>query len=175
MNDKERGAIIVVMQRLHEEDLARHLLTQGGWRHLDLPAIAIEDQWIRTGPDPDDVHDRKEGDVLHPKREPRATLERIKAELGSLAFSAQYQQRPVPAEGNLVKRDWFKIYDDPPAATQRSRIVQSWDIAATVTGRSDWSVCTTWAVHHKTFYLLDVWRGRLEYQPKSRGHCQLNG
>ena len=163
LNDKERGAIIVVMQRLHEEDLAGHLLTQGGWRHLDLPATAIEDQQIRIGPHPDDVHDRKEGDVLHPEREPRATLDRIKAELGSLAFSAQYQQRPVPVEGNLVKRDWFKVYDDPPAATQRSRIVQSWDIAATVTGRSDWSVCTTWAVHRKTFYLLDIWRGRLEY------------
>ncbi len=168
LNDKARGAIVVVMQRLHEDDLAGHLLIQGGWRHLDLPAIAIEDQHIRIGPDPDDMHCRKEGEVLHPEREPRATLDRIKADLGSLTFSAQYQQRPIPLEGNLVKRDWFKTYDDPPAATQQIRIVQSWDVAGTATKRSDWSVCTTWAVHQKTFYLLDVWRGRSEYPALKR-------
>lgn len=163
LNDKERGSIIVVMQRLHEEDLAGYLLTQTGWQHLDLPAIAIEDQSIRIGPDPDDVHHRWEGEELHPEREPLSTLERIKADLGSLAFSAQYQQRPIPLEGNLVKRDWFQRYDDPPDPTPQSRIVQSWDIAGTATGRSDWSVCTTWSVNKKTFYLLDVWRGRIEY------------
>ena len=168
LNDKARGAIVVVMQRLHEDDLAGHLLIQGGWRHLDLPAIAIEDQRICIGPNPDDMHCRKEGEVLHPEREPRATLDRIKADLGSLTFSAQYQQRPIPLEGNLVKRDWFKTYDDPPAATQQSRIVQSWDVAGTATKRSDWSVCTTWAVHQKTFYLLDVWRGRSEYPALKR-------
>ena len=156
------------MQRLHEEDLAGHLLEQGGWHHLDLPAIAIEDQQIRIGPYPEDVHDRKEGDVLHPEREPQAALERIKAEIGSLAFSAQYQQRPIPIEGNLIKREWFKDYGDPPAPTQGSKIVQSWDIAGTVTQRSDWSVCTTWMMQKKTFYLLDVWRGRFEYPDLKR-------
>lgn len=163
LNDKDKGSIIVVMQRLHEEDLAGYVLEQGGWHHLDLPAIAVEDQRIRLGPTPNDVHCRNEGDVLHPEREPRATLDRIKADLGSLAFSAQYQQRPIPLEGNLIKRDWFQVYDDPPIATQQSRIVQSWDVAATITKRSDWSVCTTWMIQQKMFYLLDVWRGRLEY------------
>ena len=173
LNDKQRGVIVVVMQRLHEDDLAGYLLDQGGWHHLDLPAIATEDQNIRIGPDPEDVHRRKEGEVLHPEREPRATLDRIKADLGSLAFSAQYQQRPIPLEGNLVKREWFKLYDDPPAPSPRSRIVQSWDVAGTVTGRSDWSVCTTWGVHHKTFYLLDVWRGRLDYPRLKRKVIEL--
>ncbi len=168
LNDKERGAIIVVMQRLHEEDLAGYLLEQGGWHRLDLPAIAIEDQQIRIGPHPADLHDRKEGDVLHPEREPHAALERIKAEIGSLAFSAQYQQRPIPLEGNLIKREWFKDYGDPPAPTQGSKVVQSWDIAGSVSERSDWSVCTTWAMHQKTFYLLDVWRGQLEYPDLKR-------
>ena len=168
LNDKERGSIIVVMQRLHEEDLAGHLLDPGGWHHLDLPAIAVEDQLVRLGPDEHDVYRRREGDVLHPKRDSRATLDRIKAEIGSLAFSAQYQQRPVPREGNLIKRDWFRTYDDPPACTPGTQIVQSWDVAATATARSDWSVCTTWAVKKKTFYLIDVWRGRLEYPDLKR-------
>src|SRR5213593_1497498 len=49
LNDKERGPIVVVMQRLHENDLAGHLLGQGGWEHLDLPAIAVEDSVIPIG------------------------------------------------------------------------------------------------------------------------------
>jgi predicted phage terminase large subunit-like protein len=168
LNDKQRGVIIVVMQRLHEEDLAGHLLEQGGWRHLDLPAIAIEDQRIRIGPASADVHHRKEKSVLHPEREPLATLDRIKADLGSLAFSAQYQQRPVPIEGNLIKREWFHSYDELPTVSPGTRIVQSWDVAGTVTARSDFSVCTTWAICRKDFYLLDAWRGRLEYPDLKR-------
>lgn len=168
LNDKSQGVIIVVMQRLHEDDLAGSLLTQGGWHHLDLPAIAIEDQVVRIGPHPADVHHRKAGEVLHPERESRATLDRIKADLGSLAFSAQYQQRPIPLEGNLVKRDWFQTYDAVPDVTPGVQIVQSWDVAATATTRSDWSVCTTWAAERKTFYLVDVWRGRLEYPDLKR-------
>lgn len=168
LNDKRRGVIVLVMQRLHEDDLAGYLLGQGGWHHLDLPAIATEDQWVRIGPDLADVHYRREGDVLHPEREPRATLDRIKADLGSLAFSAQYQQRPVPLEGNLIKREWFRSFEAPPVAAHGTRIVQSWDIAGTATARSDFSVCTTWVVRRKDFYLLDVWRGRLEYPELKR-------
>jgi predicted phage terminase large subunit-like protein len=173
LNDKRRGAIIVVMQRLHEEDLAGYLLSQGGWHHLDLPAIAIEEQLIRIGTDPKDIYLREEGEALQLEREPLAALERIKADLGSLAFSAQYQQRPIPVEGNLVRRDWFKLYDVPPMPKPGSRIVQSWDVAATTTGRSDWSVCTTWIIDSKTFHLLDIWRDRLEYPQLKRKVVEL--
>lgn len=173
LNEKDRGVIIVVMQRLHEDDLTGHLLDQGGWHHLDLPAIATEDQDVRIGPNPADLHHRKEGDLLHPERESHATLARIKADLGSLAFSAQYQQRPIPREGNLIKRDWFKCYDVPPAATPGRRVIQSWDVAATTSMRSDWSVCTTWAIHGKSYYLLDVWRNRLQYPALKRKVLEL--
>ena len=161
LNDKERGVIILVMQRLHQEDLAGYLIERGGWHHLNLPAIAIEDQSVRIGPD--EVHHRKQGEVLHPERESRETLERIKAEIGSLLFSAQYQQSPVPPEGNLIKREWLKTYDAAPARGPGVRIVQSWDIASTIDERNDYSVCTTWAVKQKAYYLLDVWRDRVEF------------
>jgi len=69
LNDKENGPIIVVMQRLHEDDLAGHLLRQGGWRHLDLPAIAVEDSIIPIGHGK--VINRRCGDLLHPERERR--------------------------------------------------------------------------------------------------------
>ena len=168
LNDKRRGAVVVVMQRLHEEDLVGHLLRQGAWRHLDLPAIAIEDHVLRIGAGPHDLHRRKEGDLLHPKRESRETLERIKVEVGSLAFSAQYQQRPLPIEGNLIKRDWFKRYDAPPQPAPDLRVAQSWDVATTTRQTSNYSVCTTWAMLGKTYYLLDVWRDRLEYPELKR-------
>ncbi|WP_109792020.1 phage terminase large subunit [Minwuia thermotolerans] len=163
LNDKRRGSVILVMQRLHEEDLAGYVLEAGDWRHLDLPAVAIQDQQIRIGPEPGDIYYRREGDLLHPEREPRETLERMRGELGSLAFSAQYQQRPVPVEGNLVRRRWFRHYAHGPEPDGRRRVVQSWDIAGTAGEASDYSVCTTWLVDGRDCYLLDVWRGRLEY------------
>ena len=97
LNDKATGSIIGVMQRLHEEDLAGHLSEQGGWDCLELPAIALDDEVIPLGHGL--MHCRRAGDILHPERESRAALESIRAEIGSLLFSAQYQQRPTPPGG----------------------------------------------------------------------------
>ena len=161
LNDKKTGAIILVMQRLHEDDLAGQLLRKNGWHHLDLPAIAENDQDIPVGPGV--VHRRRKGEVLHPARESLALLEEIRREMGSLTFSAQYQQRPVPLEGNLIKRDWIKWYETPPNRSIGAQIVQSWDVASTTGDTRDWSVCTTWMKVKRHYYLLDVWRGRLEF------------
>ena len=161
LNDKELGVIILVMQRLHQEDLAGFVIERGGWHELSLPAIAPVDQEVPVGPD--ELYHRKADSILHPARESRGTLERIKAEIGSLQFSAQYQQSPVPPEGNLIRRDWLKTYDTAPSRGPGIRIVQSWDIATTTDERNDWSVCTTWAIKQKDFYLLDVWRARVEF------------
>ena len=163
LNDKRTGTIIAVMQRLHEDDLAGHLLRQGGWIHLDMPAIALEDEVVDLGHGK--THRRRVGDVLHPERESQAALDRIKREIGSLLFSAQYQQRPVPLEGNLIRRAWFRHYEpaELPAAVYPSKVVQSWDVAMTTGDHNDYSVCTTWLADKNDFYLLDVFRGRLEY------------
>ena len=119
LNDKERGVIILVMQRLHQEDLAGFVIERGGWHELSLPAIATDDQAVPVGPH--EMYHRKAGSILHPERESRETLERIKAEIGSLQFSAQYQQSPVPPEGNLVRREWFRTYDTAPSRGPGSR------------------------------------------------------
>jgi predicted phage terminase large subunit-like protein len=160
LNDKEHGPIIVVMQRLHENDLAGHLLGQGDWEHLDLPSIAVDDTVIALGGGR--VMIRRLGDILHPQRESKGALDRIKAEVGSLKFSAQYQQRPVPLEGNLIRRDWFRAYEHLPQDSAK-RIVQSWDIAVMTGETNDYSVCTTWHMIKRDYYLVDVFRGRLKY------------
>lgn len=179
LNDKTDGVIIMVMQRLHEEDLAGYVLEGGEYTHLNLPAIALEDQTIKTGPGPADIHHRKADDVLHPEREPYEALMRVKKDQGSQVFNAQYQQSPVPLEGNLVKREWFQTYEGTP---EIRRIVQSWDIALTNSETSDYSACTTWGVSNKTYYLLDVWRGQLQFPDLKRkvialqqkhGACQV--
>jgi predicted phage terminase large subunit-like protein len=161
LNDKAKGPIVVVMQRLHENDLAGHLLGQGGWHHLDLPAIAVEDGVIPVGPGK--FITRRRGEVLHAERESKAVLDQIKAEIGSLMFSAQYQQRPVPLEGNLIRREWFRVYDQLPQKEPSGRIVQSWDVATMTGEANDFSVCTTWLIDKADFYLIDVFRGRLQY------------
>src|SRR5215467_9904295 len=170
LNDKENGPIVVVMQRLHESDLAGHLLEQRGWEHLDLPAIAIDDTVIPIGNGK--VKTRRTGDVLHPERESKEALERIKAETGSLKFSAQYQQRPVPLQGNLIRREWFRNYDQVPHES-RARIVQSWDIAMMTGEANDYSVCTTWRMIKFDYYLVDVFRDRLQYPDLRRKVANL--
>ena len=102
LNDKRRGVIILIMQRLHVEDLAGYVLAKDPWTHLNLPAIAETEQRIQIA---DNAYcTRKVGEVLHEAREDQLVLDGIKASLGSFNFSSQYQQTPVPSGGELSKR-----------------------------------------------------------------------
>src|SRR5262245_16152567 len=85
LDDKTKDAIVVVMQRLHVDDLAGHLLEQDGWTHLNLPAIAMSEQRIQLGPDR--YHLRAMGELLHPVREPQKTLDEFKQSMGSMDFA----------------------------------------------------------------------------------------
>lgn len=161
LNDKARTPIAVVQQRLHQDDLSGFLLRQGGWHHLKLPAIATEAQSIDLGNGR--VYFRKEGEPLHAARESLEILAQLKLDKGSLLFSAHYQQEPVPIEGNLIKREWFKTYDQAPARAVGVQVVQSWDIATTIGDKNDYSVCMTFLSVRGDYYLIDLWRGRLPY------------
>lgn len=161
LDDKRDGAIIVVMQRLHVDDLAGHLLEQGGWTHLNLPAIALEDEEIEISKD--QFHLRCEGEVLHETREPLTALESIKQDMGSFHFNAQYQQSPVPDEGNLVKWEWFGTFTAPPGADDKGQIVQSWDMAVKDGENNDFSVCITAHIFRKEVHILDIFRKKLDY------------
>ncbi len=161
-DDKETGATILVMQRLHEYDPAGMLLETSEWFELSLPAIAPEDIII---PLPRGrSHKRAEGDVLHPEREPKIVLERLRAMMGSLDFSAQYLQQPVPADGNIIKREWLKSYGaDFEAGRKPGQIVQSWDTASKGGTSNDYSVCITAHVHRGIISVLDVFRAKLTF------------
>lgn len=161
LNSKASGSIVLIMQRLHEADLAGHLLEAGGWDHLNLPALAEVDEDIPLGGGR--VYHRPAGEPLHAARESRAVLQELQRAMGSAAFSAQYQQAPVPPAGLMVDRSWFKRYVDPPDHRPGDRIVQSWDCASKDGVLSDWSVCITALIRRRQVYVLDVFRDRLKF------------
>jgi predicted phage terminase large subunit-like protein len=163
LDDKRTGAIIVVMQRVHMDDMTGFLLGQSDeWEVLSLPAIADHDEVIPIAADR--TYSRKAGEVLSPEREPRYVLDALKLQYGSDVFSAQYQQSPVPPGGAMVKRHWIRRYSELPPSTGRLITMQSWDTASKGGPDNDWSVCTTWVVcRNKSWYLVDVWRKRVDY------------
>lgn len=170
LNDKSTGAIILVMQRLHQDDLSGVLLEAGGWEHLNLPAIAVTDETVQLTRGR--TYFRRAGEVLHPAREPIEELERQKDLMGSIVFAAQYQQEPVPATGNLIDAAWLRSYDPASLDRRGGRIVQSWDTASKDNPHNDWSVCITALLKDKKVYVLEVFRKRLKF-PELKANAVL--
>lgn len=169
LDNKQTGCIIVIMQRLHEDDLVGHLLARGGWRLLRLQAIAEEDERheIRA-PVGSRLVTRRAGEALHPEKESLATLAITRETIGEYHFAGQYQQAPAPFGGGMVKGEWFKPYTPAERPPHFQMIVQSWDTANKPGELNDFSVCTTWGVNGKHIYLLHVYRKRLDYPELKR-------
>jgi predicted phage terminase large subunit-like protein len=111
------------------------------------------------------VHHRKVDDVLDPIREPLSALNKLRADMTPLQFSAQYQQRPIPLEGNIIKREWLHYLKGPIPRAPGDYFVISWDTAMKSSVLCDYSVGTVWHVQGrgKKKNLVDVVRGRFEY------------
>ena len=169
LNDKTKGAIIIVMQRLHQDDLVGHVLEQEDWDVLSLPAIAEVDQChLIQGPFGRRWFRRKTGDILHPARESAVSLANTRRAMSEFSFASQYQQNPMPLGGAIVKTEWLRFYElgEEPAAFWTT--LQSWDTANKSGELNDYSVCTTWGVFDEHFYLLDVSRKRLNFPDLKR-------
>jgi predicted phage terminase large subunit-like protein len=160
-NDPQTGVEIVVMQRLHERDLAGHLLEQDGWNHLCLPA-RYEPQHPFVWPnDPRTT----EGELLWPDHYPEPELARLERSLGGFRAAGQLQQRPAAVEGELLKRGWWHYFD--PSYTHPDKIamlpafthiVASWDTAFEDKTTSDFVVGQVWGVAGADRYLLYSFR-----------------
>jgi len=161
LNDPKLGAIVIVAQRLHVDDLVGRLIPSGDWDVLNLPATATEPQVLALGGGA--RWRRVIGELLHPDRIDEDELNRIRREMGSAAFEAQYQQSPVLPGGNLVKREWFGTYDGPPRASHYEALIQSWDTASVPGIDNDYSVCTTWGLINNYVDLLDVHSAQYHY------------
>ncbi|XWN33583.1 MAG: phage terminase large subunit [Devosia sp.] len=161
LNDMTTGRILLIMQRLHVDDLAGHVLEQGGWDHLCLPAIADTDETVPLGGDR--VHHRAVGDLLQPRRDSPQALNDRQAEIGTGLFQAQYQQQPVPPGGNLVEWRWFTHFTPPFVPADGDLIIQSWDTAGAENDNADYSVGITLVKRKELFFVIDVVRTRLTY------------
>ena len=172
-DDKATDCIIIVMQRLHMDDLVGHVLEHEheNWVHLDLPAIAESHHRIQVGLN--HFITRYPGHLLHPEREPKWVLDDIKDMQGGYYFSAQYQQSPVPLGGNMVQRKWFNTYEVLPKKASNNRVIQSWDTASKIGPQNDYSVCLTLLQVGELYYLIHVYRERLEYPALKRQVVRL--
>lgn len=153
------AAIIVVMTRWHQEDLIGRLLKQARedpiadqWTILHFPAI-------------------KEGQALWPERYPIEVLEKVRSSIGGRAFESLYQGNPTVAEGQIIKREWWKYYSECPNFL---RIIHSWDTAFKDKSQNDYSVCTVWGETQNGYYLLDVWRAKVEFPELKRAAVALD-
>jgi predicted phage terminase large subunit-like protein len=182
VNDPKTSSKIVVMQRCHQQDLSGHLLEQGGWEHLCLPAefegppCVTSIGWSdpRTQP----------GELLWPERFGPAEIEESKRSLGSYAAAGQLQQRPSPAGGGIFKRHWFKYFQPrgmnlPPVLVrlpdgttmsipaievpQMADAIQSWDCAFKDLETSDYVVGQVWGRKGSLYFLGHQVRGRMDF------------
>jgi predicted phage terminase large subunit-like protein len=171
-DDKKAARIVVVMQRVHQEDLVGYLLKAGGFDVLDLPAIARTPSLHGTGRY--SCYRRQTGELLHAEHEPAAILADLKKAMGTMAFSAQYQQQPVPAGGTLIKKNWLKTYSQI-SVQNGDRITLSWDIALSETMTGNYSAGVVLLNRGETFYILEVVRGKFPFPELVSKIAQMRG
>ena len=114
------------------------------------------------------IFSRKQGEALHPEREPLEVLGAIRQTIGEYHFAGQFRQVPAPAGAGTVKIDWFRRFTPEERPREFEIVLQSWDTANKTSELSDYSACTTWGVISKHVYLLDVFRRRLDYPDLKR-------
>jgi predicted phage terminase large subunit-like protein len=161
----ENGAILLIMTRWHEQDLAGYILKGQAhkWEVLRFPAIAESQEerdknneyiGLPTGvPDP---LGRKQGEPLAPNRFSSEALKEIKEDVGSMVWAAEYGQVPRPLEGNRFKRGWFEIVGDVP---RNAKFVRYWDKAGTEGGGA-FTAGVLLAKYDGFTYVVDVVRGQ---------------
>src|SRR5215470_12437944 len=164
-DDKTAARIVLVMQRVHQDDLAGYLQEQGGFEVLNLPAIAQRNETYELGDGR--LYHRRKGELLHPEHEPVHVLAELKREMGPIAFSAQYQQSPIPPGGTIIKRKWLTPYDEVHYQPG-DRIIMSWDIALSETETGDYSACVVLLARAEVFFILEVVRGRFPFEQLKR-------
>lgn len=174
-NNPQTVRKVIVMQRVHHDDLSGFALESGDYTHLMLPMeyTGYQTNWLVGGSDP-----RTEmGQLLWPDRYPAAEVAKLKRALGSYGTASQLQQEPTPTEGGIFKKAWFKTYRTLPPFL---RIIESWDTATSEADFAAYSVGTAWGeTYSGDIYLLDVERERLEFPALKRSvvrfHEKWNG
>jgi predicted phage terminase large subunit-like protein len=159
-NNPKVGTNIIVMQRLHENDLTGYLLEHNkeSYYHINLPAIESDEI------SPIELKEQYQDGLLMPDRFSQNMLDNQKKAMGSYGFASQYLQKPYPDEGYIIKKDWWNKYTVLPE--KFDYILHSWDMAFKETNQSDYVVGQVWGKLGANIYLLDMVRQRLDF-PKT--------
>jgi len=153
-----QGAAIIVMQRLHHEDMSGIYMEDPNWDKLIIPMEWDGEQRSKTALGWQDP--RKEiGELMFPEYFTREAVDSYKIN-GSQFIASQLQQRPVAAEGSIIKYEWLRTYNELPHVKKYS---WSWDTAFKTGDKNDYSVGTLWAECENGYYLVDMVRKKLEY------------
>ena len=153
------GAIVIVMTRWSKKDLTGQVVKAAAqrsgeeWEVIEFPAILPS------------------GNPLWPQFWSIKELEALKTELPNSKWQAQYMQQPTSDVSAIIKREWWKIWEEdrPPYC---EFVIQSWDTAFLKTERADYSACTTWGVFYKpddtgrdqaNIILLNAFKKRMEF------------
>ena len=168
LNNKNNGAIIVIMQRLHMEDLSGYILNKNinnDWFVISLSAIAEDEERYMLF---DRLYKiRKIGDILHPAMEQKQILDTIRQELGEYNFAAQYQQHPVALDGNMIKKNWLKYFEmsefNNLFRDKKYNHYISIDCASGLGTENDFTAIAVFIVIDGKFYLCNVLRLKIPY------------
>jgi predicted phage terminase large subunit-like protein len=160
-DNQHTGAIVVVGQRLHPDDLIGTLLrSTERWHVLTLPAIAEKDEYIPVGPGR--WHLRRVGSLLHPEQQSREFLEALRSQDPEI-YAAQYQQSPIPPGGFLIKRNQIQYCDELPKRTPSSVYLQSWDTGQKPGEMNARSACLDVLVQDNKYFIAHALVGQWEY------------
>lgn len=171
VTDPEKSGRVVVMQRLHQQDLTGHLLASGDWEHLCLPAEYEPGKSKRATSIGWNDPRTKPAELLWPERFGAAAIVEAKSH-GSYNYAGQYQQSPSPAEGGMLKRAWWQEYGAIPA--ELDTLIQSWDLTFKDGAANDFVVGQVWGKKGGNVYLLDQVRARLDFPATKRAIASLS-
>lgn len=161
LNNLKEGCRIIIMQRCHTNDLAGHVLSQGGYEHLCLPSEYEETSHSMSIPRYVDPR-LEDGELLWPERFGEAEIADQKMRLGSFNYAAQHQQRPTPREGGLARRDWWRYWNGN-LPTEFDEVIQSWDLSFKDTKDSAYVAGGVWARKGADKYLLHQVRRKMDF------------
>jgi predicted phage terminase large subunit-like protein len=165
LNDPEKDAFVIIMQRVAENDLCGHVLKQAGWEHLRLPAEYELDNPCRTfitvsGAKQPFFEDPRtdDGELLNPARFNKAALDEQRT--NEYTYAAQQQQRPAPRGGLIFEDRWWRFYDEKPREAdgdprRPDHGAQSWDLAFKDLKTSDFIACLVGELYGADIYLTD--------------------
>jgi predicted phage terminase large subunit-like protein len=152
-----QGRVLAIATRWSERDPMGWILQQAGWTVLHLPAFA------ESAADP---LGREVGQALWPSHYPVEALDAIRGDVGPRVFQCLYQGNVSASQGTIFKRDWFQHYQQRPERFKK--IVQSWDTAFKAGATNDYSVCATFGETESGFYLLALYRAKVEFPELKR-------